>query len=516
LWLIIIGCVIKVFVQIELGRFTITHGETTLAALDQVPGPRLGVSWIVWYWLVMMLASLGQLGGIVGGVGQSFALSFPITGDYRRAIELPSETELRQYIKWDADLANGSIQSQSLPPADQKRMQRGHEILAARLQQLDAEGKSASQALALVRDLVAAESRQNSAAGSPGGDAQAQVQDYQQQVNQLLSPVTWDDMYWAIGTTLFTIALLYRGSYGIIQNLSTALVVLFTFVTVGNVISLQNTLQWHISGAEILRGLSFNLPGGKAALATALATFGIIGVGASELVAYPYWCLEKGYAKFAGPRSPDENWARRARGWMKVMRYDAWASMAIYTVATLAFYFTGVAVLHSEGRDPEGMRMVSTLATAYVPVFGEYAGWLFLIGAIAVLYSTFLVANAGHARTLTDCLKVFGLVEHNNQRTHDRLISMFSVLLPLVCLALFWTRMNPVTLVLLGGTTQAIMLPMLGFAAIYFRYFKTDPRLRPSPLWDVMLLVSCVGLLIAGTWNAWSELSKHWSMFQGH
>ena len=43
LWLIIIGCVIKVFVQLELGRYTITHGETTLAALDQVPGHAIGI-----------------------------------------------------------------------------------------------------------------------------------------------------------------------------------------------------------------------------------------------------------------------------------------------------------------------------------------------------------------------------------------------------------------------------------------------------------------------------------------
>ncbi len=35
-------------------------------------------------------------------------------------------------------------------------------------------------------------------------------------------------------------------------------------------------------------------------IGTALATFGIIGVGAAELVVYPYWCLEKGYARFTG------------------------------------------------------------------------------------------------------------------------------------------------------------------------------------------------------------------------
>ena len=104
LWLIIIGCLIKVFVQIELGRYTISHGETTLVALDRVPGPRLKVNWIVWFWLGMMLVGIGQLGGIVGGVGQSMALSFPVLGDYADAIRMPSAGELKTYHRWDEHL----------------------------------------------------------------------------------------------------------------------------------------------------------------------------------------------------------------------------------------------------------------------------------------------------------------------------------------------------------------------------------------------------------------------------
>ena len=77
LWLIIVGCLIKVFVQIELGRYSISRGETTLAALNHVPGPRLGFlntqgkktpNWILWFWLVMSICTIGQLGGIVGVV----------------------------------------------------------------------------------------------------------------------------------------------------------------------------------------------------------------------------------------------------------------------------------------------------------------------------------------------------------------------------------------------------------------------------------------------------------------
>ena len=90
------------------------------------------------------------------------------------------------------------------------------------------------------------------------------------------------------------------------------------------------------------------------------------------------------------------------------MKWDAIASMAIYTLATAAFYLMGVAVLHKEGRDPENAKLVSTLARSYVPIFGEYAKWLFLSGAIAVLYSTFLVANAGNARMMADFCGVKG------------------------------------------------------------------------------------------------------------
>src|SRR6187431_2487357 len=42
LWLILFSCVIKVFVQVELGRYAISSGMPTLTAFDALPGPRLG------------------------------------------------------------------------------------------------------------------------------------------------------------------------------------------------------------------------------------------------------------------------------------------------------------------------------------------------------------------------------------------------------------------------------------------------------------------------------------------
>ena len=151
------------------------------------------------------------------------------------------------------------------------------------------------------------------------------------------------------------------------------------------------------------------------------------------------------------------------------------------------------------------MRMVSTLARAYVPVFGEYARWLFLVGAIAVLFSTFLVATAGNARMWTDCGKLFGLLSRHDERTHDRAVAAFSVGMPFVCLALFAGGINPVRAILLAGAMQALLLPMVGVGALYFRFTRTDPRLKPKPVWDVALVVSFAGLLVAGIWGAWPD-----------
>src|SRR5205823_5915185 len=77
LWLILLSCVIKVFVQVELGRYAITHGRTTLAAFDSLPGPRAGASWLCWLWLIMTLVTLAQAAAMEGTVGQAAHMAFP-------------------------------------------------------------------------------------------------------------------------------------------------------------------------------------------------------------------------------------------------------------------------------------------------------------------------------------------------------------------------------------------------------------------------------------------------------
>src|SRR5258708_14245581 len=74
-WLILFSCVIKVFVQIELGRVAISSGMPTLGILNELPGWKWRAHWQVWWWFFMLLATVVQLGAIVGSVGQALHLA---------------------------------------------------------------------------------------------------------------------------------------------------------------------------------------------------------------------------------------------------------------------------------------------------------------------------------------------------------------------------------------------------------------------------------------------------------
>ena len=77
LWVILLSCAVKVFVQAEIGRYTIATGETGLEGFNRVPGPRWRVNWVVWLWAFMVICTLLQVGAMYGGVSQVMNLILP-------------------------------------------------------------------------------------------------------------------------------------------------------------------------------------------------------------------------------------------------------------------------------------------------------------------------------------------------------------------------------------------------------------------------------------------------------
>ena len=258
---------------------------------------------------------------------------------------------------------------------------------------------------------------------------------------------------------------------------------------------------------EILHGLSFSFPIQKmvTALLTAIAAFGIIGVGASEILVYPYWCTEKGYGAYTGKRDQSQEWLSRANGWLRVMKWDAWGSMLVYTFCTIAFYLLGASVLGRTGLVPAGSEMIQTLSSMYNPVFGKWAEMIFLIGAVAVLFSTFFVALAGQSRMVVDALMTSGALQ-DNRDLRTKLIKALGFILPVLCVICYALFPKPVFLILISGSMQALMLPIVGFAVLYFRYKLSDSRLGYSKVWDFFLWASFVSFLIVGIYQLYSKI----------
>ena len=212
LWFIVFSCFIKVFVQIELGRYTLAEGVGSLEALNRLPGPRFRVSWVLWLWFVDVSRD-----------------ALPDVGHGRRHRGAVCREVEHLGASWVGD---------------------GVAVLTGLL--------LSAGPLQVCREELDRHGRAVHVLESSGGGASSE----------------------------------HRVAHDRPQSLR--------------------------------KGLSFGLPDD---LITAFAVFGITGVGAAELIFYPIWCLEKGYAKATGPRDDSPEWYERARGWMRVMKYDAWFSM---------------------------------------------------------------------------------------------------------------------------------------------------------------------------------------------
>lgn len=78
LWGVIVACLVKFFIQLELGRQCILRGHTTIQALDRVPGARLrNTSWLVWVCVGGFFSVTIALIGILGSVAGLMVAVFP-------------------------------------------------------------------------------------------------------------------------------------------------------------------------------------------------------------------------------------------------------------------------------------------------------------------------------------------------------------------------------------------------------------------------------------------------------
>jgi manganese transport protein len=306
---------------------------------------------------------------------------------------------------------------------------------------------------------------------------------------------------WAVILGVLTSLLIFRNYYSVIEKGSLVMVLGFTVFTIVAVLSLNETAMG-FTFSDVLSGLKFDLPAHL--IFIVIGAFGITGVASDEIIAYNYWCLEKGYAAYTGVNDGSQAWKARASGWISIMRLDALVAMVIYTCVTAAFYLLGSAVLYGRQEIPEGNDVINVLANIYTQTLGSGVRNVYLIGAFFVLYSSVFATLAYWSRLFMDIFAQFQWLDVTNESVRKRGVAILSWVIPFLWIVAYIYVELPTFMVLSGGVIGSALLLVVGYAGIVFRNNNRTLQV-PSGLISTFFfwtsVLSIVWVSIYGIWK---------------
>jgi hypothetical protein len=143
----------------------------------------------------------------------------------------------------------------------------------------------------------------------------------------------------------------------------------------------------------------------------------------------------------------------------------------------------------------------------YTETLGGWAFYLFGVGAFVVLFSTYFVTIAGMSRMLADAIGVLGLASYEDPRLRQRMIRTISIILPLLYALLYIVWAAPVMMVIIGGLMQTVLLPAIGWAALYYsRTTARDVGIAPSNTFIILLTIATLVMAVFAFYAIWVRL----------
>jgi manganese transport protein len=300
---------------------------------------------------------------------------------------------------------------------------------------------------------------------------------------------------WVFACSISVSLFIYNGYYSIIEKVSLFMVGMFTVLTVAAVFALNYT-EYSISLNELTSGLTFKLDG--VIIAVAIGAFGLTGVASDEIIAYNYWCIEKGYAAYTGPQENTPEWKARASGWINVMYLDAFVAMIIYTAVTAAFYLLGAAVLFSHGAVPAGNELIETVALVYTESLGKGVRTAYLIGAFFVLYSSLFASLAAWTRIFPDIFGQLQWIDFLSSRR--KIIALLAWLIPIGWALVYLYIDLPVAMILFGGAVGSLLLFIVVYTVVDIKYRRIQ-FFKSGIVYDTAFWISVLSIVLVGIYG---------------
>jgi len=86
LWAVLVSCVIKYFLQVEIARYCLVENRSTFQALNAIPGPKFrGTIWIAWVYMVGYVLVMLVVVGIIGSLGGLMNTLWPLAESPERS-----------------------------------------------------------------------------------------------------------------------------------------------------------------------------------------------------------------------------------------------------------------------------------------------------------------------------------------------------------------------------------------------------------------------------------------------
>jgi Mn2+/Fe2+ NRAMP family transporter len=396
LWAVVLSCVVKCFLQVEIGRHALVHNRTPFDALNSLPGPKWrGTSWIGPVFVVGSVLTAAAMAGILRATAGLVHAAVPIAQTAQRSVDL-----------------------------------------------------------------------------------------------------------WTLVVFAVAFVVLWRGTYENIERVVAVLVGVFSLSVVVGLVLIQGT-EYRISGSQIMAGMTFSFGERDVALAAVavVSLMGALGATGNELFMYPYWILEKGYARHVGT-DDDDGWLDRARGWIRVLQLDVFVCTALATLTTLGYFLIGGAVFYGGGDQLAGDDIIERLSAMYTNTYGAWSKSAFLLGAFCTLFSTLIVGTAAFARMWCDMLASFGWLARDNERSWRTCWrAVQSIYLVAFLGVIFLAGRTPEKLVIFGQYISGLFCTPLLMIGICWMAFRTDRRVRMSRVTAVLLVLSVVviGACVVGS-----------------
>ena len=543
LWWMLISCWGKTIIQAELGRYTVSSGETALTALNRLPGklpgPRHKISWFIWLWLLTMIPGHLGGGGIYGGTGQAINMMLPILASKWWTIIVAATASIivisGTYKFLEKLLTFMVITFTFITLCCAVSLQ----FTEFAITWLDVKAGLRFQFPAFA---VAAALAAYGGTGVNAGESMAYTywcaeKGYAKFVGKTKESGDWQSRA--------------RGWIGVMQIDVILTLVVLTFATIpfymlgagvlnrNKLLSLEPTFQNELEKSSIprfsvellsVKDLNQNnsLPN---QLRQNLADQGLqLSNDAKILIdeKNKKWKIVDG--------ANQETYLVRKKK-RKLSIYDSTSAslrqrferqelpLSVSAIVTIETEDRRWKIINTDTQGneqkyiirkengllniykmPNGIETISTLSEMYTQTLGNWAKWLFMFGAFFVLFSTIVSGLGGGTRMFVDGMTVLGVVNPTDRKTQRKIFRIWAAVSPTIMSACYFFVENPVWMLTVSGVIGAMMMPIVAGSTIYLRYLHLDRRITPTWKSDLLLWVCFLVMVVLAAYIIYGQL----------